>query len=550
MTRLRHGFCRVFGYLVLGLGTMSVIALPATVEAQQIPANVDRETAATFYEAGKLQKIHLQIKDADLAKMKAALPSRIYVPATFRWGTQTLKNVGVRYKGNSSSNPNQRHKRSFLIKFGEFEKDRTFLGLERVALDNGIQFGSLFSESLITSILRDLEIPASRCNHAALYLNDRFHGVYTNVERMDSVFTSRHFSKGGALYKNHLGGAGGRLEPVRLPLDPNAKHGLAFEPKSSAARKDARDVLALIEKINKTPDRDFARVMEAHIEMDNFLKIMAVMLFSGAFDQLTGWNAHNYYLYHDPSDGRWHYLPWDLDVAFADNAFRRIPVIAGWHAAWPMVPRSPSPLIQRILDNPQLLARYRREADVILEKYFHPRVLVPRLDQLYLQLKDDLAADPFPAKRITNPEDRGYDTIVASIQEFIHRRYRLARSQLDAPGERPALQRPRPPQPGIQTADAPSDLRVIAKSATSVTLQWKDNSQKEIGHIVQRVDGEEGGTFLNYRGLPGKSMTTMSDNKVMPGKTYRYRVYSVRGGPTGPEGMGVSNSVTVQVPRK
>jgi hypothetical protein len=550
MTRLRHGFCRVFGYLVLGLGTMSVIALPATVEAQQVPANVDRETAATFYQVDKVQKIHLQIKDADLAKMKAALPSRIYVPATFRWGTQTLKNVGVRYKGNSSSNPNQRHKRSFLIKFGEFEKDRTFLGLERVALDNGIQFGSLFSESLITSILRDLEIPASRCNHATLYLNDTFHGVYTNVERMDSVFTSRHFSKGGALYKNHLGGPGGRLEPVRLPLDLNAKHGLAFEPKSSAARKDARDVLALIEKINKTPDRDFARVMEANIEMDNFLKIMAVMLFSGAFDQLTGWNAHNYYLYHDPLDGRWHYLPWDLDVAFADNAFRRIPVIAGWHAAWPMVPRSPSPLIQRILDNPQLLARYRREADVILEKYFHPRVLVPRLDQLYLQLKDDLAADPFPGTRITNPEDRSYDTIVASIQEFIHRRYRLARSQLDAPGERPALQRPRPPQPGTQTADAPSDLRVIAKSATSVTLQWKDNSQKEIGHIVQRVDGEEGGTFHNYRGLPGKSMTTMSDNKVMPGKTYRYRVYSVRGGPTGPEGMGVSNSITVQVPRK
>ena len=67
---------------------------------------------------------------------------------------------------------------------------------------------------------------------------------------------------------------------------------------------------------------------------------------------------------------------------------------------------------------------------------------------------------------------------------------------------------------------------------------------------MQRVDGEAGGTFLNYRGLPGKSMTTMSDNKVIPGKTYRYRVYSVRGGPTGPEGMGVSNSVTVQVPRK
>ena len=550
MIRLHGMFYRVFGYFILWLGAMSVIDLSAIVVAQQVPTNADRETAATFYQVDRVQEIHLQIKDADLARMKAALPRRIYVPATFRWGTQTVKNVGVRYKGNSSSNPNQRHKRSFLIKFGEFEKGRTFLGLERVALDNGIQFGSLFSESLITSILRDLEIPASRCNHARLYLNDRYHGVYTNVERMDSVFTSRHFSKGGAFYKNHLGGPGGRLEPVRLPMDPNAKHDLAFEAKSSAARKDARDVLALIEKINKTPDKDFGRVMEANIEMDNFLKIMAVMLFSGAFDQLTGWNAHNYYLYHDPSDGRWHYLPWDLDVAFADNAFGRIPVIAGWHAAWPMVPRSPSPLIQRILDNPQLLARYRNEADLILEKYFHPRVLVPRLDELHLRIKADLATDPFPDTRATNPEDRSYETIVASIQAFIHRRYRLARSQLDAPGERPVLQRPRSPQPGPQTADAPSDLRVIAKSATSVTLQWKDNSQKEIGHIMQRVDGEARGTFRNYRGMPGKNMTTMSDKKVAPGRTYRYRVYSVQDGPTGPRGMGLSNTITVQVPKK
>ncbi|MFP6620640.1 MAG: CotH kinase family protein, partial [Pirellulaceae bacterium] len=440
--------------------------------------------------------------------------------------------------------------RSFLVKFSEFEKGRTFLGLQRVALDNGIQFGSLFSEPLITAILRDLEVPASRCNYATLYLNGKFHGVYTNVERLDSAYIKNHFSGSGALYKNHTGGAGGSLEPVRLPLDPNDRRGLAFEPKSSAAHQDARDVLALIEKINKTPDRDFARVMEATLDMDSFLKTMAVMLFSGAFDQLTGWAPHNYYLYHDPADGRWHYLPWDLDVGFADNAFRRVPVIAGWHAAWPIMPRSPSPLIQRILDNPQLLARYRREADLILEKYFHPRVLVPRLDQLYLRIKDDLAADPFPDRRVTNPEDRSYDTIVASMKEFIERRYQIARTQLDHPGPRPPLHRNAPPSPGPQTADAPSELRVVAATARSVMFRWKDNSQKEIGHILQRADGEKGGEFRNLRGQPGQNLTTMSDNKVMPGKTYRYRVYAVQGGPTGPQGMGVSNTVTVQVPGK
>ena len=109
--------------------------------------------ADTFYKSGTVQEIHLRVTDDDLARMQAALPKRIYVPATFRWGKQTLDNVGVRYKGNSSSNPRQRHKRSFLIKFNEFKKGRTFLGLKRVALDNGVQFGSLFSEQLILSLI-------------------------------------------------------------------------------------------------------------------------------------------------------------------------------------------------------------------------------------------------------------------------------------------------------------------------------------------------------------------------------------------------------------
>ena len=65
--------------------------------------------------------------------MHDALPERIYVPGTFRWGDVKLKNVGIRYKGNSSSRPKQRHKRSFLIKVNEFEKGTRFLGLRRIA---------------------------------------------------------------------------------------------------------------------------------------------------------------------------------------------------------------------------------------------------------------------------------------------------------------------------------------------------------------------------------------------------------------------------------
>jgi spore coat protein CotH len=124
-----------------------------------------------------------------------------------------------------------------------------------------VQFGSLFSEQLITSILYDLNIKASRCNFAKMHLNGKYHGVYVNVERIDSVFIKNNFADGGALYKSDKGGAGGNLELVIQLSDPNARRGLTLEPKSPSVHTDARDVLELISRINQTSDDDFAKVM-------------------------------------------------------------------------------------------------------------------------------------------------------------------------------------------------------------------------------------------------------------------------------------------------
>ena len=152
--------------------------------------------------------------------MQSALPERIFVPATFQWNNLTIDNVGVRYKGNSSSIPGQQHKRGFLIKFNEFQKGRTFGGLHRVALDNGVQFGGVLSEPLITGILRDLGIKAPRCNFAKLYINGTYAGVYVNVERVDEVFVRNHFADGGgALYKVDEGGAGADWSPLHQPAE-------------------------------------------------------------------------------------------------------------------------------------------------------------------------------------------------------------------------------------------------------------------------------------------------------------------------------------------
>jgi spore coat protein CotH len=136
--------------------------------------------------------------------------------------------------------PNSPQKRGFLIAFSEFNKGQRFLGLRHVALDNGIQFGSLFSERLITDALRGLGVQASRCNYAQVYLNGQSAGVYVNVERIDQSFLDRHFGAGrGVLFKVDEGGPGADLRYVGgVIVQVDARHRTAAEAGGSQTAHD------------------------------------------------------------------------------------------------------------------------------------------------------------------------------------------------------------------------------------------------------------------------------------------------------------------------
>ncbi|MCP4786718.1 MAG: periplasmic heavy metal sensor [Fuerstiella sp.] len=398
----------------------------------------DARAQAEFYRMDEVQTIQLRVAPEDMQRLVAALPERIYVPAFFQWRDVTVDKVAVRFKGNSSASPHQRHKRSFLIKFNEYKKSARFFGLRRASFDNGVQFGSLFSEPLITEILRDQGLPTHRTNYARIFLNNEYLGVYVNVERIDETFVEQHLpDPRGALFKIDEGGPGCNLQFIG---DDPSIYKKAFEAKSDSAKRTRARLVDFIRMINQTEPGEFASTLESSMELDDFLRVSAIMLFSGAFDQLTGWGPHNYYLYHDPGHDRWRYLPWDLDVGFCEKAFGRIDVLGDWHAAWPVAPSGRhNPLMERIVANPELLNRYRQVARTILDKYFQPERLCGIIDANYELIKEDLRSDPFPHQRVTVPGDRGYDGIVESIKTFMRKRYVSAVEQLDNPGPRPEI---------------------------------------------------------------------------------------------------------------
>lgn len=445
---------------VLCLAVLALVSLG--VEADETSPKVKPATKAKaidkhdviaqddFYQFDKVQTVHLRIADEELQRMLAALPERIYGRASFHWRDISIENVAIRFKGNSSSGPTQKHKRSFLVKFDEYEKDQRFLGLSRASFDNGIQFGSLFSETIITEILRDLKIASHRANYAKLFVNDEYQGVYVNVERIDETFMANRLPDAkGLLYKNDEGGPGGNLQLIG---DDPAAYEKAFEPETKSSKKKQQQLVDFIKFINQAPDAEFAVKLAEKMGVDEFLKIAAVMLYSGAFDQLTGWQPHNFYMYHDGTQDRWCYMPWDLDVGFCETAFGKIRVLDEWHAAWPIAGQLENPLMQRIVADPTLLRKYRETAKVILEKYFEPERLCGVIDAKYALIKADLEKDPFPHRRVTVPSDRSYDDIVASMKEFVRKRHATAQQQLQNPGEQPKVER-RPAGPPQQLVE-------------------------------------------------------------------------------------------------
>ncbi|HOY58851.1 MAG TPA: CotH kinase family protein [Verrucomicrobiota bacterium] len=528
---------------------IEAIVLGAVYLALTVTGATPSEVAEQFYDAQVVQTIRLEVQPEDLDRLQRALPERIYVPGTFRWNDVALYPVGIRYRGNSSSQPDSPHKRSFLIDFAEYMKGQRFLGLRHAALDNGIQFGGLFGERLITDVLRELGVKASRCNYARVFLNGKPVGIYVNVERIDRSFLETHFaSASGPLFKVDEGGPGADL---RYQGGDPALYRKAFELHAGTEAEGFRALVELIRAID--PSAGEPRELSQVLDLDAFVNTTVVLLLAGAFDQYTGWGPHNYYLYLNPADQLWTYIPWDLDVGFVDRAFGRIPVLEGWHAAWP-APVPGRPLMERLISDPVLLEHYRERARVVLEKWFRPEVLITKLRRLHEQIQLVLQEDPYPQRRATVPSDSGIEEVLAFMEKFIRDRYALARAQLDAPGERPT---PHPmqsepdhegPRPGPPSPDAPTDLRAVRLGAAGVTLEWVDHAEGEIAFIVQRCTGAACTDFVNAIGLGGEDLTIATDPHVQPGLIYRYRVYAVRPTPLGPRGTGVSNVETVTVP--
>jgi hypothetical protein len=268
------------------------------------------DPAEPLFAPGSVSEFDIQLSEAALAVLTA--DGKIYVQgslsATVDGVHYDVPDIGVRLKGNYGSYVGLDQKAAFLLDFNRYVPNQTFLGLEKLAVNNMIQDHSMQREVLGYQLFRAGGAPAPRAAHAIVSVNGEPYGLYTTVETtdneglLDTWFADHH----GNLYEGAYGSD--------LTLDMVSTYDL-----DNGEAVDFGDLIELIFVLDSVVDPEqFVEIVGEVIDLDLYLTYAATGMYLGDWDGYY-WSKNNYFMYRRPSDLRWVFMPWGIDQTMRDH---------------------------------------------------------------------------------------------------------------------------------------------------------------------------------------------------------------------------------------
>ncbi len=304
----------------------------------------------------------------------------------------TVENIGFRLRGNTSRGAG---KKSYKISFNTFEPGRKFYGLEKMNINGEHNDPSIVRSKMCWDIYNAAGVPASRSNHVALYINEEYAGLYTNVEHIDEQFVKRRFTDGsGNLWKclfpatlEYLG-----FSPEAYKEENFGRR--TYDLKTNKDRDDYSDLAHFVNVLNNYQGDQLKCELERIFDVDNYLRIIALDVLTSNWDGHIP-NKNNFYLYHDPCTNRINFISYDLDNTFGIDWFG-----TDWTATdmydWSSLGfgEDERPLYDRLMAIPEYRARYSHYMTEIIDKHFDEEVLNQYLDEKLELLKPYRLNDP------------------------------------------------------------------------------------------------------------------------------------------------------------
>lgn len=316
-----------------------------------------------------------------------------WVHATFAGGGQTLQDIGLRYKGNSSYMAAARSlKRNFKVDLNRYVDDQNYQGLKAINLHAGAVDTTKMREALAYSVFRNAGVPAPRTAFAEVTLtvpgkyDKEYLGLYVVIEHIDKTFLKQHFKNAkGMLLKPE------RIRGLEYLGDDFAKYKDRYQPKDEPTKEQGQRLIDFTRLLNRGGDDEFRKEIASFIDVDAFLRFIAVNALVCNLDSFL-MLGHNYYMYLDPETNRFVFIPWDTDLSMA--AFM-MGGSADQQAELSLQHPYPgeNKLIDRLMAMPAVNERYQKILKELAEGCFAKEKLLAELDAIDKVIKEPLAKE-------------------------------------------------------------------------------------------------------------------------------------------------------------
>lgn len=372
----------------------------------------------------------------------------LYIPVQMFFNGKQWYDVGLRYKGNSSLSfaySSGNGKLPLRIETNHFEDEnpningQSFYGFQQLSLSSNYKDDSYLHEKLAADVFRDFGVPAPKTAFYRIYVDygdgPIYFGLYTMLEVVfDSPMLNRSFGDAtGNCYKPDADGA--YLNSTSL----SAFNDTEFPLKSGSdySYSDASALInALISDTRTSNPSAWRSELEQHIDMNLYLKYLAANTTMRNWDTY-GLMTHNYYLYNNPTSGKFVWIPWDNNETFSEGPggggggpggggmsamefdfsnLSSTPTGANGDVAWP--------LIEYIYDDPVYKAQYDQYIDDFLQSAFNVSDLTNKATTYHNMIAPYVTGAEGETSGYTNISSASaFDGSVADFTSFISTRW-------------------------------------------------------------------------------------------------------------------------------
>ncbi|MDP8241195.1 MAG: CotH kinase family protein [Candidatus Hatepunaea meridiana] len=271
-----------------------------------------------------------------------------YVSCTVTFEDEEFRNVGIRFKGNSSFQMHPGIKKPIKLKFNRYDDELRFFDMKTLNFGNSFLDPTMMREKVFLEFCAAQRIVCARSTFANVIVNGELLGFYSVVEQINKDFIERNWgaNEDGNLYKGDPRG-----DMVWRGQEEDSYY-RDYTLETNEDENDWSDLINMIDVLNNTRSEEFVQCLEEVFDVADYLLYEAA---GGLFVNLDAYrgSGHNYYVYHVEADDRFRHIVWDCNEAFGVFTPNMNPdQIIGLDIGWSQPPANSRPLMTRILSDP------------------------------------------------------------------------------------------------------------------------------------------------------------------------------------------------------